>query len=58
MPTQIPHDSESDGLDFESGESLHCPWLTRPAHIYNAMQRILLLILLLWHSYNAYNLGP
>ena len=31
MHTQIPHDSESDGLDLESGESLHRPWLTRPA---------------------------
>ena len=31
MHTQIPHDSESDGLDLESGESLQCPWLTRPA---------------------------
>ena len=28
---QIHLDSESDGLDLESGESLHCPWLTRPA---------------------------
>ena len=40
MHTQIPHDSESDGLDLESGESLHCPWLTRPALTYlqcNAM---------------------